>query len=191
MDPAAQLTHIIPALNAVVDRIDRDQLGSPTTCDDFTVGGVLDHLLVLSWIYSHILRGEEPIDLEPAKTIDRVPAAEVAKAMQDLFLSFRSPEAMERIVLTPMGEFPGEVVARFVAFDVLVHSWDVAMATGHQLDLADEVVEDIEAFARTAITPIRRDSDMFEPPVEAPPGASPLERLVAFSGRSVPDHAST
>ena len=39
------------------------------------------------------------------------------------------------LITTPMGEMPGETFARLVAFDGLVHGWDLASSTGQRFEL--------------------------------------------------------
>ena len=56
--------------------------------------------------------------------------------MDDLLDAVKSPGAIERTISAPIGEMPGEVFARFVAFDGLIHGWDLATATGLQLRAA-------------------------------------------------------
>jgi uncharacterized protein (TIGR03086 family) len=77
------------------------------------------------------------------------------------------------------------VFARYVVLDGLVHGWDLATATAQPYRPPDDLVAEVDAFARTILDPLR-DGDTFAEPVEPPPGASPVERLVAFTGRRPP-----
>lgn len=185
MHPIEQLSHILPAVSDLVDGIQPSQLEDPTPCSDFTVRGVLDHMLVLGGAFAYAFRGEEAPEIRPPAADGRVPAAELRSTMDDLLDGVRSPGAMERTVSSPMGEMPGETFARLVAFDGLVHGWDLASATGQDYEPPAEVVAAVDQFARAAITDEMRDGDTFKDPTTAPPAASRLERLVAFSGRSL------
>ena len=110
---------------------------------------------------------------------------EFAATMRDLLEAVQSPGAMERVISAPVGEMPGETFARFVAFDGVVHGWDLASATGQTWDLPADVVAAVDEFARAALAPEMRDGDTFKNPTDAPTGATPIGRLAAFSGRSV------
>jgi uncharacterized protein (TIGR03086 family) len=79
--------------------------------------------------------------------------------------------------------------ARFVALDGLVHGWDLATATGQAYDPPTELVEEVDGFARQAIADPMRDGDTFAAAVEPPADATAMERLAAFTGRTVPAHA--
>jgi len=185
MEPTKQLSHILPLLTDLTEGIEPDQLDHPTPCAEFTVHGVLDHAATLGGSLAYLFRGEEPPAMEPLPRGDEVPVAEVRKAMEDLLDAVRSPGAMERTIASPAGTMPGETFARFLAFDALVHGWDLARSTGQAYDPPARVVEAADEFARQAITPEMRDGGLFAAPIDAPWDTSRLERLVAFSGRAI------
>ena len=185
MEPTEQLAHIVPTLNSLVDRIDAAQLNDRTPCANFTVHDVLDHMMVLGGTFAYWFRGEQAPEITAPPVYGRVPAAEFAAAMNDLLEATRSPGAMDRVIPSPMGEMPGDAFARFVVFDGTVHGWDLATATGLAYELPAEVVDAVDGFARSALSDDMRDGDTFKSATEAPDSATQLERLVAFSGRSL------
>lgn len=185
MDPTEQLSSLLPALNAVVDRIEPMQLNNQTPCSDFTVHDVLDHMMVLAGTFAYSFRGVEGPDVKAPPVYGRVPAPEFRKAMDDLLDAMQAPGAAERIISAPVGDVPGSTFARFVAFDGLVHGWDLATATGQSYEPPATVVAAVDGFVRDALTPEMRDGDTFKDATTAPEGASRMERLAAFSGRSL------
>lgn len=185
MEPIEQLSCILPTVSAVVDRIEPTQLDNRTPCADFTVWGVLDHMLVGGATFAYAFRGEEPPDIPHPTPHGRVPSAEFHKTMDDLLDAVRSPGAMSRTISSPFGAMPGETFARLVAFDGLVHGWDLASATGQDYQPPAAVVAAVDAFARNALSDELRDGDTFKSATTPPAGASQLQRLVAFSGRSL------
>jgi uncharacterized protein (TIGR03086 family) len=187
MDPTEQLTLIIPTLTHVVDNISDDQLGDSTPCAQFDVAGLIDHVLTAASFVPKF-RGDGPaVDTSPTVSAagGRVPAAEMRAVLADLLDAVRSPGAMERTVEAPIGNVPGEVMARFAAFDLLIHGWDLASATGQSFDPRGDVVAEVDVFARSALAPEMRNGDTFAHETSAPAEATPLESLVAFSGRTV------
>jgi hypothetical protein len=74
-----------------------------------------------------------------------------------------------------------------IAFDGLVHGWDLAVATGQRYAVDPAVVEAVAGFARQAIGDELRTGEMFGAETAAPDGASPIEQLAAFTGRTVDD----
>jgi uncharacterized protein (TIGR03086 family) len=185
MEPIEQLEHIVPMLNALVEHIDPAQLNDPTPCDNFTVHDVLDHMMVGGGTFASMFRGEEATEITAPPVYGRVPSVEFSTAMNGLLAAIQSPGAMDRIVSTPLGEMPGSVFARFVAFDGTVHAWDLATAVGLTFELPAEVVDAVDGFARGALSDEMRDGDTFKHATDAPESATQLERLVAFSGRSL------
>src|SRR5690606_3741730 len=164
--------------------IDPSQLDRPTPCKDFTVSGVLAHMTDLASGFAPMFRGEEP----PANDAESDGGSETARfdaAMAALLDAVQSPGALDRTIQTPGGAMPGAVFARLVAFDGLVHGWDLATSTGQPWDLDDELVADVDGFARQAITDEMRDGDAFATEQQPTDNATPVQRLVAFSGRAI------
>jgi uncharacterized protein (TIGR03086 family) len=186
MDPRDQLAVIIPALTAIVDRIEPADLDSPTPCADFTVQGVLDHMIGLAATFVPAFRGEAEIEASTSVTAEgEVPKAAFHRGMAGLLEAVNSPGAMERTVSAPFGDVPGSVFARFVAFDGLIHGYDLASSTAQAYDLPHDLVAPVDSFAREALSPEMRDGDTFALETTAPAGANVLEKLVAFSGRTL------
>lgn len=183
MEPTDQLAVIIPILTNLVDQLHADQLTKPTACANYDVSGVLDHMMGGAAAFVPAFRGEASGNPAPTAPAGQVPAVEYRRAMNDLLDAATSPGAMERTIDAPFGKVPGSVFARFVAFDGLIHGWDIATATGLTYDPPAEVVAAADEFARATVGPEMRDGDTFAMATEAPTGASPLEQLVAFSGR--------
>jgi uncharacterized protein (TIGR03086 family) len=73
-------------------------------------------------------------------------------------------------------------VDRFLCFDLVVHGWDLARATGLDDRMVSEDVDRVQRQAE-AFGPAMRSPQAFGPEVEAPAGANPQERLIAFLGR--------
>ncbi len=185
MEPTEQLTYILPTLCATVDRIQTMQMNDPTPCTKFTVHDVLNHMIVLGGSFAFLFRGEAAPELKAPAANGSVPTVEFRKVMDDLLEAVKSPGAMERTISAPVGEMPGSTFARFVAFDGLVHGWDIATAIGLSFELPPAVIASVDEFARSAVTSEMRDGDTFKDATIAPDDASPMERLVAFSGRTL------
>ena len=190
MEPTDQLAVIIPTLIDIVDGLGAEHLDNPTPCANFTVQGILDHMMGGASAFVPAFLGEAAGDgATAASTADtpagQVPAAEFRAAMTSLLDSVNAPGAMDRMIDAPFGRVPGSVFARFVAFDGLVHGWDLSLATDRAYEPPADVVADVSAFAHEALGPDMRDGDTFAAEATAPAGAGDLVQLVAFSGRTV------
>jgi uncharacterized protein (TIGR03086 family) len=181
MDPLSQFDVIVPGLQKLGLGTGLDQLDAPTPCEQWAVRDLFAHLIGGATTFAAVIRGEQPPTVpQPG---DDALAATANAALVDVDGAFRTPGVMERTIGTPFGEMPGETFARLLAFDMLMHSWDLATATGQPLTVPDDIVAEVDAFARAAITDDLRGPDSFGPPAESADGAGRLERLVAFSGR--------
>jgi len=181
MDPRDQLDTILPLLNDMVASLDDAQLDAPTPCAEFAVRDVLGHMVGGATMFAAAFRGgSTPEDPPEGDVVSAFP-----EAMAELSAAVRSPGALDRTIHAPFGEVPGDAFARFVALDGLVHGWDIATASGLPYDPPANVVAEVDAFARQAISQDMRDGDTFAAPVDPPAGASQLVQLVAFTGRRV------
>ena len=94
-----------------------------------------------------------------------------------------TPEALASSHQMPFGVVPGTVAVSVITADHITHAWDLAMATGQQLDVSDELAE----FALETWMPVvpveGRSGDGFKAAVAVANGASAVDRLVAYTGR--------
>jgi uncharacterized protein (TIGR03086 family) len=179
MDVLRELDLLGPALGGAAAGIRPDQLDNPTPCAQFTVRGVLEHMVTGATAFAAAFRGVAPA--EPDLTD---PLAAFGPAMGELMAAIQSPGALERSIATPMGDAPGADFARFVVLDGLVHGYDLATATGQEYTPDAELVADVTAFAAQALTGLR-DGETFKDAVEPPPDATPIEALACLTGRTV------
>jgi uncharacterized protein (TIGR03086 family) len=177
MDPITQLDQLGLHLGAVVAGITPDQLDNPTPCVEYTVRGVLEHMIGGAAAFAAVYGSDRPAEPDLGD-----PLASFAPALGDLVAAISAPGALDRTVQAPFGEVSGDTFARFVALDGLVHGWDLATATDQAYDPPDELVAAVDAFAHQAIDPMR-DGKTFADAVEPAPGSSAIERLANYTGR--------
>lgn len=190
MDGVQQLDEIIPLLEALVDQVRPNQLDNPTPCANFTVSLVLEHMIGGATAFAPAFRGETA-PTAAAETVDGTAQERWRQAMAELSGAVHTAGAQDRTIASPFGEVPGSMFARYVAFDGLVHGWDLATATGQPYLPPQDLVAEVDAFARELLKPEMRDGDTFAAETKTPADASPLERLVAFSGRQLPNKETT
>jgi uncharacterized protein (TIGR03086 family) len=180
MDPLTQFEQLGPALGGVIAALRPDQLGEPTPCAEFTVRGVLEHMIAGATMFAAAYRGEAPHETDFGD-----PIAGAQSALGELAASISAPGALDRTITAPFGDTDGNTFARFVVLDGLVHGWDLATATGQPYDPPADVVAAATAFARQTLDPLR-DGQTFKAAAEPPAHATPIERLAAYTGRTVP-----
>jgi uncharacterized protein (TIGR03086 family) len=176
VDPLTQLGQVGPLLAGVVGNITSDDLDRPTPCREFTVRGVLQHMIGGATLFAAAYRQETPSEPDLSDVL-----AGFGPAMESLFGALTAPGALDQKIAAPFGEVPGEAFARYIALDGLIHGWDLATATGQAYNPPDDLVAEIEAYAHQAVDPLRGEA--FSEAVEPAPDATPIERLAAYTGR--------
>ena len=177
MDPIVQLEQLGPHLGGVVAGITPDQLDNPTPCAEFTVRGVLEHMISGATAFAAAYRGQEAEEPDLSD-----PLRDFGDVLGDLVGAVTAPGALDQTVQAPFGAVPGDTFARFIVLDGLVHGWDMATATGQPYSPPDELVAEVGVFAHQALDPLR-DGQTFADATEPDAGASPIERLAAYTGR--------
>jgi uncharacterized protein (TIGR03086 family) len=183
MDGVQQLDQIAPMLGEIVGHLSDADLGRPTPCAKFDVAGVLEHMIAGASAFAPGFRGDGSAPNPPT---DGDVFARWNEALGALMEAVHTEGAPDNKISSPFGEVTGAYFARYVALDGITHAWDLATATGQTVTPPDELVAEIDAFARDLLQPDMRDGDTFAAATEPPADATPLERLVAFTGRTVP-----
>ncbi len=83
------------------------------------------------------------------------------------------------------GMMPASMAAGILSIEYLVHAWDFASATSQPLEVSDALSDYVLGLCREVIAPAMRDGDRFAEEVMVGPDACALDRLAAFTGRSV------
>jgi uncharacterized protein (TIGR03086 family) len=179
MDPLSQLDQLAPLLADVVGGISPGQLDRPTPCAEFTVRGVLEHMISGATTFAAAYRGETPGEPDLADVL-----AGFGPALAGLGAAIGAPGALDRTIAAPFGEVSGEAFARYVVLDGLVHGWDLATATGQAYDPPADLVAAADDYAHRTIDALR-DGQTFAAAVEPATDASPIERLAAYTGRGL------
>lgn len=182
MDVLAQLDELGPLLGGVVGGIGPDDLDEPTPCAQFAVRGVLEHMISGATTFAAAFRGIEPAPTAPVGDV----LAGFGPALTELASAIGTAGALDQTITAPFGEVSGETFARFVVLDGLVHGWDLAIATGQGYHPSSALVAEAHAFAEGALDGLR-DGDTFAGANAAPRSATAIERLAAYTGRTVSD----
>lgn len=163
-----------------VDRVAPDRWDDPTPCEGWVARDVVRHLV--EWVPS-FFQAEAGVQFAPAPSADADPAAAwraldtaLQAALDDPAVASRSFEASRGPVTVE------DAIAQFVLGDVLVHTWDLARATGldERLD-PDEVHRMCEGMA--GLGDLLEKSGHFGPRVEVAADADEQTLLLAFTGR--------
>ena len=187
VDPGAQLGVIVPNLGALVATVTPADLGLSTPCASWTTRDLLNHLVGGAVMHAEAFGGAPVRDISGRMpdAIGEDPLAAFQAAAGQFGEAVAQPGAMDRVLELPYGAMTGPTVLRFLAFDLLVHSWDLATTLGRDVEVDDALVAEVDAFAHRVLDTWPRDDVNFSAAVPAPEGATPLEALAAYAGRTV------
>lgn len=184
-----ELTYVLDSMEKLIGGTRSDQLSNPTPCDKWTVRDLINHFVGGGHMFAMLYRGGSLPDMDPhAEMPDMVgpdPAASAHAARVDFDSALAEPGVMDLTVHLPIGSVPAPVGLQIATFDVLVHCWDLATATGQQFDPPADLVATAQNYAQQLLPPEARDGDTFKAEVQAPASASPVAKLAAFTGRAV------
>ena len=176
------LDRSLAAVGDLIEQIAPDQWSLPTPCTDWDVSRVVQHLVGMNLVFAAMLEGTPPPQRGPVPPAAELPPAYRSSAAA-LLAAFGADGVLERSFQSPMGAATGQERLLIRLYDLLAHGWDLARAIGAPAALPEDAAELALEFARTQV----RDADRpgrFEPAQQAPEGASELDRLAAFLGRT-------
>jgi uncharacterized protein (TIGR03086 family) len=186
-DPLAHLSQVLDLAEYLIERVRPEQAGLPTPCRSWDVRALVAHMVNDTSQFTAAAAGGRPDWQAPAPELGgdwagafRAGAAELRAAWQ------QAGDLSEEIELR-VGRVPRSFVASQQIAEFAVHSWDLATATGQQVNFPAEACEAALAWARTALRPQFRGDEAsgmaFGPEVQVPGGAPAEDRLAAFFGR--------
>lgn len=192
--PLKQILAVLDDLARVVGATRPEQDSLPTPCAGLDVMSLRRHLLGGIQYFTLVLTdptGEQRPDPHNTYTGSDAPDV-VAESIQGLATTVRTvlAEGGEQmpvnVVELGAGTIPAEHVIGLLLAETVVHGWDLSRATGRTWRPDPAASEAAYAVLAEAIKPEYRGDGMpFAPEVPVRADAPALERLLAFTGRSV------
>jgi uncharacterized protein (TIGR03086 family) len=183
-DPRALLASAMSSAAEVIGAVTEDQLTMPTPCPDFDVRALSAHLMSAPPTIASLGRGEDygsvseqPVPFDEWQTHWAKTSAEARDAWADGAL-------LDKVVTLPWAELPGaEVLAQFTG-EIVVHTWDLATATGQWGEWQPEVLElAYESYLQGLPAEGREQFPVFKAVVPVDEDAPLIDRIVAYTGR--------
>ena len=150
------------------------KLDAPTTCDEWNVRTLLNHMLDTQHYFAGTARGEDvsPPAPSPPELLSEDPVADFDRARSDIMSSFAKPGVIEKT-----GPSLG------IAFsDQLLHGWDLATATGQDATMPEGLPDAAYEMIHGRFTDEQRKG-VFKPEVAVASDASAQDKLLAYTGR--------
>jgi uncharacterized protein (TIGR03086 family) len=165
-----------------VEAVPADRWGAPSPCEEWAARDVVAHVVNSSGMFLGFVGRQLPAG--PAPEDDPLGAWVNARDAIQAGLDDDAVAQAEFEGFTGKSTFE-QGVNRFLCPDLVVHTWDLARATGLDESLpADEVAKTMEGLSGFD-EKMMRQPGVFAPAVDAPPGADEQTKLLAFLGRRV------
>jgi uncharacterized protein (TIGR03086 family) len=171
---AARLTSTIAA-------VDADRWSDQSPCADWTARQLVQHVIDIHGRFQAMFGRE----LADHPSVDEDPLAAFAAVRDQMQADVEDPAKVAEEYEGRFGRSTfGAAVDGFVCFDLVVHGWDLARATGQDIVVDPRDVERIQAMVEK-MGDTMRENGVIAPPVDPPDGASDQDRLMASLGRAV------
>ncbi len=173
-------------LARVVAGIRDDQLGDPTPCAGTPVAGLLAHVVGLTTAF-RMAAEKTPVAGGPSSSADDLPAdwrTRLPEQLDALVAAWRKPEAWEGMTEAGGVRLPADAIGLVGLNEVLVHGWDLAVATGQSYRPDDASAAACLRFALdfAAGDPEARNG-IYGPEVPVAEEAPAFDRLLGQTGR--------
>ena len=173
----------------LVGRMAGPDLARPTPCADWTLHGLLRHMIAQHHGFAAAAGGDGDLARWRIRPLDGDPIAAYRAAADRVLAAFAGEGVLDRDFplpeIRPGVMFPARQAISFHFVDYVVHSWDVARTLDVPVDLDPDL---LEVALRVAEAVPGGDARLapgaaFGPSV-AWAGGSRLERIIALLGRS-------
>jgi len=178
----------LDATGRIIRGIDPAQLSASTPCDEFDVRELLTHIVSGNLWVEPLVAGktiEEVGDRFDGDVLGDDPSAAYDASARIAGDAFAHPGAMEAPVAVSYGPVPGEVYAGHRIIDVVIHGWDLAVASGQDTTLDPVLVETCWEIVRPQ-QDLLQGSGAFGTVIDVPDDADSQTRLLAVLGRRAP-----
>ena len=169
----------------LVASIDDEQLGAPTPCPNTSLGDLVDHIGSLTKGFTLVARKESGSSTGPtapdATNLEPGWRARVAGDLTSLAAAWRDPAAWDGMTKAAGIDLPGEIAGLVALDELVVHGWDLAVASGQAYDPTVDEINAATQFVTGFDAP--RDGGLFGPIVAVPDDAPPLDKLLGLTGR--------
>ncbi len=170
------------AMIAVLAGVADDRLNSPSPCTEYTVGDLIDHVDLVAQGTTTLALGSSAFPDRGYSHLEPDWRDTVTQHVRALGKAWDDPAVWEGTGNVPGSDLSNSTWAKIALTELVVHGWDIATATGQAFDLQEHTLhaclEHVAVFVPNAPLP-----DVWGHPVDVPPDAALLDRILAITGR--------
>ena len=191
-DPREIFGRAVAQTESIIAAVRQDQAGLPTPCDEWDVRTLASHMVGVVIRVALVGEGADALGVSPFAELaddpagDQQPgwAAAYRAAVARAAAAWADDAKLDAMFAVPWGKVPGRVALAGYVREVLAHGWDLAVATGQETELDQELGAFALAVAKRSLPAGGRDGIPFGPVVEVPAGAGTYTQLAAWLGRT-------
>lgn len=190
LDLGAAADEVARLLDGVAD----GDLGRPTPCPDYSVGALLDHVMGLCLAFTWAARKAGPGDRAGVESgpgqgrlgnLDPRWRRLLPERLGGLAAAWREPTAWAGFAEAGGVRMPGEVAGLVALDEVVLHGWDLAVATGQEYRIGPADAQAVFRFTEASARPEQAAGreGLFGPVVPVPADAPLFARALGYAGR--------
>jgi uncharacterized protein (TIGR03086 family) len=177
-------------LASLVRGVPDDMLDAPTPCPAYALGDLLDHVGGLAKAFTWAAT-KESLDLpevEPSGDASRLAddwREQIPAAVEGLAAAWADPAAWTGMTKAGPVEMPGEIGGLVALDEIVVHGWDIAVATGQPFAADTATLEAVHDLVIQFSGPGSEEQrgEAFGPVIPMPADAPLLDRVLGMVGR--------
>jgi uncharacterized protein (TIGR03086 family) len=191
-EPRSEVLDLEPATRTLTDLVEGvrdDQLAAPTPCREMSVGDLLDHIDRLSMAFTAAARKASLPGGSQGPSVDASHLGphwrtRIPERLTELGAAWRDESAWAGMTQAGGQDLPAELAGVIALDEVVIHGWDLAVATGQGFNGPPELLEAAYGFVEpTAAQNPEGTPGLFGPPVPVREDAPLFERLLGLTGR--------
>jgi uncharacterized protein (TIGR03086 family) len=183
--PTPELAPAAAEVARIVAGVRDDQLTDPTPCAGTSVAAILDHFVGLTAAFRMAAEKQRSEGGPSADAANLAPdwRTRLPAQLGALAAAWRAPGAWEGTAEAGGVQMPAPAMAAVALNEVLVHGWDLAVATGQEYRPDPASVQACLEMVGDRTDATDEPAGLFGPVVPVPAGARPFDRLLGQTGR--------
>lgn len=184
MNARELLPHTVEPVVAVVEAVEANALERPTPCEDYDVRGLVNHVAGTTAWLERMGRRRAPEADDPFGATKDITTADwralLVERIRAVGTAWAHPAAWEGPIEGV--QMPATMIGEMAVVELLMHGWDLAVATGQRLVVDEDVAAAAYRFvAQTA--ELGRQMGAYGAEVAVPTGATTFDRALGLAGR--------
>ncbi len=186
--PQLDLMPAATTLGHLVQQVPDDRLGDPTPCPEYTVGDLVEHIGGLALAFTAAAHKQDGPLTASAPNPDAARLApdwrfRIPADLDGLAAAWRDPDAWAGMSKAGGVTMPGEITGLVALDEIVLHGWDLAVATGRAYDVEPDLLAAVHGFVASFGAEPDSRAGLFGPVIDVPAGAPLLDRVLGLAGR--------